>query len=423
MLQIKLHPNQYQTATDNHRFRVVCAGRRFGKSVLSRSIVLDWATKKQGLYWIVSPTYQMAKDIHWKQGYNLEIPQDWILKKNEVDLEIVLKNGSRIALKSAENPDRLRGVGLSGLVVDEIAFLKDWKRIWKEALRPSLSDTKAPALFISTPLGYNHFYDLWMKGQTDDKEWKSWHFTTYDNPYIAVSEIEQAKSELDEDTFAQEYLGEFKKFTGLVYKEFSRENNVIEPIELQPNWTYYRGVDFGWVNPTAVVFVAITDKGELFVFDEIYQKGLQTPDLAQLIKQKSSGKAFTNTIADSAQIADIEELRKYGLMINPVEKTSGSPTESWTAYRIRKVNEKLKTKTLKVFSTCKNLIFEFENYQYHEIRNGSEVKEVPMKINDHAINALEYLICSLPEKIEASYETQKHIPQYAGFVKKNWSLA
>jgi PBSX family phage terminase large subunit len=413
-LNIKLHPKQYEVAVDTHRFRVINAGRRFGKSVLARSIVLDWATKNAGLYWIVSPTYQMARDIHWKQGYNLEIPQEWIAKKNEVDLEITLKNGSRIALKSAENPDRLRGTGLRGLVVDEVAFLKDWKHLWDEALRPALTDYQAPALFTSTPKGYNAFYELWMQGQKEDGEWKSWRITTYDNPFIPVEEIEQAKQELDEDTFAQEYLAEFKKFTGLVYKDFSRENNVIEPIELQPNWTYYRGIDFGFANPTAVIFAAITDKGELIIWDEIYQSGLQTPDLAQLIKQKSEGKTFVNTIADSAQMADIEELRRYGLMVNPVSKTSGSKEEDWATFRIRKVAEKLRSGTIKIFNNCQNLVFEFENYQYHEVRDGSQVREVPLKVNDHLLDALSYLVCSLPEKITPTYENRS----ISGFIEQ-----
>jgi len=404
-LTISLHPKQYEVAMDKHRFRVVCAGRRFGKSVLARSIVLNWATENPGLYWIVSPTYAMARDIHWKQGYNLEIPQNWIAKKNEVDLEIVLKKtNSRIALKSAELPDRLRGVGLNGLVVDEIAFLREWGRIWDEALRPALTDNQAPAVFISTPRGYNHFYELWLKGQKEDPEWKSWKFTTYDNPFISKEEIEKARQELDEDTFAQEYLAEFKKFTGLVYKDFSREKHLIEPMELQPNWTYYRAIDFGWASPTAVIFAAITDKGELIVWDEIYQAGLQTPDLAQLIKQKSEGKTFVNTVADSAQMADIEELRRYGFMVNPISKTSGSKEEDWMAFRIRKVAEKLRNGTLKIFKNCQNLVFEFENYQYHEVREGSQVREVPLKINDHLLDALSYLVCSLPERVEPTFE-------------------
>lgn len=424
-MRIKLHRTQLEVAKDKHRFRVVCAGRRWGKSVLSRMIVLKWAAEKPGLYWIVSPTFVMGKDIHWKQGFNVEIPTKWIAKKNEADLEIVLANGSRIALKSAENPDRLRGVKLSGLVVDEIAFLRDWDRIWEEALRPTLTDLQAPALFISTPRGYNAFYDLWRRGQENDPDWKSWRFTTYDNPFVPREEIDQAKNELDEDAFAQEYLAEFKKFTGLVYKDFSREKHVIAPIELGPDWTFYRAIDFGWAHPTAVLFVAVDPKGIVYIYDEIYQTGLQTPDLANLINQKSAHRHFAATVADSAQASDIAELQKYGLAISPVKKTSGSRDEDWSTFRIRKVSEKLRNGKLFVFENCQNTIWEFENYRYHEVREGNTVQERPMKVNDHAMDALSYMVVTLPEWVEPTYgesnlrEMLEELPREEVF--KEWS--
>ena len=231
MLIPKLHEGQYEVATDNHRFRVICAGRRWGKSVLAQLIVLKWATENVGTYWIVNPTYRQAKQIHWRHLINL-VPREWVHKKNEVELSITLKNGSIIELKGAENPDALRGVKLHGLVIDEIASIRNWEWLWSEVLRPTLTDYAAPALFISTPKGYNHFYEIYKKGQ-EDGSYKSWRFTSYDNPYIKAEEIDHAKKELTEDTFQQEYMADFRKFTGLVYKEFQREVHVIEPFTFQ----------------------------------------------------------------------------------------------------------------------------------------------------------------------------------------------
>ena len=270
------------------------------------------------------------------------------------------------------------------------------ENVWEEIVMPALLDSGGKVLFISTPKGYDKFYELWSK---QDPEWRSWRFTSFDNPHLDKKFIDQAKKDMDEDTFGQEILAEFKKYSGLVYKSFNREKHVIDPIELKENWTFYRGVDFGWVVPTGVVFAAISDKGIIYVFDEIYQAGLQTPDLALMIKQKSGGRSFINSFADSAQAADIEELRKYGLTITPVAKTSGS-NEDWTTFRIRKVNEKLQNGKLFVFKNCQNLMWEFENYKYHEVREGQEVRERPAKINDHLLDALSYLIVSLPERIE-----------------------
>jgi len=403
-MKVKLLPWQYQVASDPHRFRVVNAGRRAGKSVLSRMWTLKLATEKQGLYWIVSPTYPMGKEIHWKQGLNNEIPADWIVKKNESDLEVVLKNGSRIALRSAEHPERLKGVKLSGLVVDEIAMMRNWDEIWQEALRPTLTDYEAPALFISTPRGYNHFFSLWEKGQKPSKVWKSWKFTTYANTHLPAGEIEKAKAELDEDTFAQEYLAEFRKYTGLVYKDFSREETVIEPLEIPNDWVFYRGIDFGWTHPTAVVFLAISPEGKVYLYDEIYERQLKTPDLAEMIKQRSGGRLFSGTFADSAQAAQIAELNSYGISVVSVSKTSKTNEESWASYKIKRVAELLRGKKLFVLSNCENTIFEFENYVYCETRKDGQVTEKPMKVNDHLMDALAYAVCSIPRRIEPEFE-------------------
>jgi len=409
-MKVKLLPWQYQVASDPHRFKVVDAGRRAGKSVLSRMWTLKLATEKQGLYWIVSPTYPMGKEIHWKQGLNNEIPPEWIAKKNESELEIVLKNGSRIALRSAEHPERLKGVKLRGLVVDEIAMMRNWDEIWQEALRPTLTDYEAPALFISTPRGYNHFFSLWEKGQKPSKVWKSWKFTTYVNTHLPESEIEQAKKELDEDTFAQEYLAEFRKYTGLVYKDFDRNVHVIEPIELPNEWVFRRGIDFGWSNPTAVPFIALSPEGVLYIFDEIYETQLRTPDLAEMIKQRSGGRHFAGSFGDSAQAAQIAELNSYGIPVAPVQKTTGTTGENWISYKIKRVAELLREKKLFVFNNCVNTIFEFENYSYCEVNTPNGVTEKPLKVNDHLMDAIAYVVCSIPRHIEPDYAEDNFEP-------------
>jgi len=403
--QLKLHPSQFEVWEDQHRFKVVCAGRRWGKSILALvSSLTELSKKNDAITAIVGPTFQQVKDIYWRDPQKISslIPPEAILKRNDSELFLQLVNGSYLYLRGSDRPDTLRGLRYDFVILDEFASMKE--NVWEQIIQPTLLDSGGGALFISTPKGYDRFYNLWLKGQGGDSEWKSWRFSSYDNPYLERKYIEQMKKDMDEDTFGQEILAEFKKYSGLVYKDFSREKHLIEPMELQSNWTYYRAIDFGFVNPTAVIFAAITDKGGLIIWDEIYQAGLQTPDLAQLIKQKSEGKTFVNTVADSAQMADIEELRRYGLMVNPISKTSGSKEEDWTTFRIRKVAEKLRNGTLKIFKNCQNLVFEFENYQYHEVREGSWVREVPLKINDHLLDALSYLICSLPERVEPTFE-------------------
>ena len=239
-MKVVLHHGQLEVANDTHRFRVICAGRRWGKSILSQLVAIRWAIANMGgTVWIVSPTYRQSKQIHWNSLRHILAKTDWVVKKNEVELSITLKNGSNIELKGAENPDALRGVKLRGLVVDEIASIRNWEWLWSEVLRATLTDYEAPVLFISTPKGYNHFFELYNLGQQNDNsdgtpnQYKSFRYTSYDNPYIPSGEIDNAKKELTEDTFAQEYLADFRKFTGLVYKEFQREVNMVEPLQLE----------------------------------------------------------------------------------------------------------------------------------------------------------------------------------------------
>src|SRR3990167_3643456 len=187
---IKLNEWQAEVASDKHRFKVICAGRRSGKSVLARLTLLRWALTSIGTYYLVSPTYKQAKSIHWVE-LRKEVPREWIAKSNETELSIQLKNGSVLELKGAENPDALRGVKLRGLVIDEIASIRNWDWLWQEVLRPTLTDYEAPSIFISTPKGYNHFFELYQQGQGDDAHYRSWKFTSYDNPFVSKDEIDQ----------------------------------------------------------------------------------------------------------------------------------------------------------------------------------------------------------------------------------------
>lgn len=428
--QVVLNNWQSKVWIDEHRYVVIDVGRRGGKSTLSALKIATFAqTHPNSVIYYVSPTYQQSKSIMWEMLKSF-LPAHWIKSMKEWELKIELTNGCRIELKGADTePDRLRGVKIDFLICDEVAFFKNWAVVWNNVLRPTLIDSKGSAIFISTPLGYNHFYDLYMKGQSEapeDAEWSSYKFTSYDNQYLDPLEIDKARAEMDEDTFQQEFMAEFKRYTGLVFKYFTRERHFIPPIEFGANWTFYRGIDFGWTNPSAVPFVAVSPDGKLYVYDLIYQTGLTSPDLALLIKQKSVGRSFSGTWADSAQSSDISEIRQYGLSITPVSKSasSGNKGEDWITYKVRKMNELIKANKLFIFNNLDMALFEMENYQYKEVREGDTVRERPAAINNHFIDALSYIIVNLPTYMEQSFvetsETYQEEPDW--FINRpRWS--
>ena len=199
---------QQKVFADTTRFKVVAAGRRCGKSRLSAVTLLIEALNcpEGSSVMYVAPTIGQARSIIWDLLHELGRP---VIKSSHVNnLEITLVNGRKILVRGADNPDSLRGVSLTYVVMDESAYIK--QDVWERIIRAALSDKKGRALFISTPSGRNWFYDVYKLGKDEeDEEWRSWHFTTEDNETIDPKEVAAAKRTLSTFAFKQEYLSSF----------------------------------------------------------------------------------------------------------------------------------------------------------------------------------------------------------------------
>jgi hypothetical protein len=205
----------------NERFVYLISGRRFGKTYLSIARLITWAIDKPGgLFYFVTATYRMAKQIAWQQLKQM-VPPEVFASKNESELSVTLTNGSTIFLKGADDPDKLRGVSLSGLVMDEAAFVKE--EAWTMVLRPALSDQQGPAWFISTPNGLNWLAEAWDQAQADPL-CATFTYTTIEGGNVTAEEIEAARRTLDARTFSQEYEASFVNLVGRVVPDFNDEN-------------------------------------------------------------------------------------------------------------------------------------------------------------------------------------------------------
>lgn len=217
-LNFQLLKWQQEVFKSDKRFKVVAAGRRCGKSRLSAvTLLIEALNCPEGSHVMyVAPTLGQARTIIWDLLHELGRP---VIKSSHVNnLEISLINGRKILIRGADNPDSLRGVSLTYLVLDECAFVKE--DVWQKILRAALSDKKGRALFISTPSGRNWFYDVYKLGLSEeDEEWKAWHFTTQDNETIDPKEIEAAKRTLSSFAFKQEYLSSFDNAGADVFKQ------------------------------------------------------------------------------------------------------------------------------------------------------------------------------------------------------------
>lgn len=380
-----LTPAQNTIAEDTHRFRVINCGRRFGKTTLAVEEIKGKAIYRPNKIAYIAPTYQQARDIAWEE-LKKQLKPVFSVPPNESRLEIRTrtKDGqeSIITLRGWESIETLRGQSLDFVVIDEVAMMRDFWSSWQEVIRPTLTDRKGEVMFISTPKGFNHFYDLYNM-ENKDKDFKSFHYTSYDNPFLPKEEIDKAKLELSDTRFGQEYLADFRKIEGLVYKEFSRERHLYDELPKDTHYDYVAGVDFGFTNPTAVAHLYKDRNGNYFMEHEWYQKNRTENQVADYILSCK----FNAVYPDPENPSAITVLAQKGVPIREVIKNKDSVKNG-----INKVRDLFKQNRLKINKRCINMISELESYSYPDFLIGATEPEVPLKENDHLCDALRYVI-------------------------------
>jgi len=268
---------------DKTRFPILVCGRRWGKSYFSLMWLLNKPLERNERRWIVFPTYRQAKMVSWSilKGIFANKP----VTINETELSVTLDNGAKIELKGADKPDSLRGVSTTMVVMDEYSYMKE--NVWGEIIQPTLAETHGRCLFVGTPTGtQNHFYDLFVKGQSDNSDYKSWQFTTLDGGFISAEEVENAKKNLDKRTFEQEYLASFLTAANRCAYNFSRDIHC-RVMEKSPRMFW--GIDFGVASYMTAILMCENTAGEVYVFDEIGLQNSNTFELAKLMQLKGRG--------------------------------------------------------------------------------------------------------------------------------------
>lgn len=244
-LNFSLHPAQMEVFKADKKFSVVVAGRRFGKSYMSAIKCLVEGIKEtndKGYdlrhkdVWYIAPTFQQGKDIMW--GLLKDLGKDIIESTVENTATIRLINGRRILIKGSDRPDTLRGAGLGFAVLDEYASMR--ANVWEEIILPTLTDVEGGALFIGTPAGKNHFYDLYKESEADDSgDWGSWHFNTTDNPTLNKKLVETFKKKMSTHAFKQEFEASFEATGSGIFKDEWIQIDTQEP----PDGQWYIAVD------------------------------------------------------------------------------------------------------------------------------------------------------------------------------------
>jgi len=216
-LKVELLPWQQEVYNDPTRFKVIAAGRRTGKSRLAAwALILNCLSGKKGQVFYVAPTQGQARDIMWQML--LELGHSVISSSHVNNLQIKFVNGALLTLKGADRPETMRGVSLKFLVMDEYADMKP--EVWEQILRPALADQKGSAMFIGTPMGRNHFYELYTYAKiSEDPTFAGYHFTSYDNPLLDPNEIKAAEKSMSTFSFRQEFMASFEAQGSELFKE------------------------------------------------------------------------------------------------------------------------------------------------------------------------------------------------------------
>ena len=369
------------------RFKVITAGRRFGKSVLGLMFLLKGEMRQGENRWYISPTYRQGKLTVWQTLKSIIISQGgWRINETQMSCT---RSGATIAIKGSDAADSLRGAELSRVVLDEYAYQK--AGVFEEVIYPMLTTTQGDALLIGTPDGFssNNFYDYFLKGQGSDPDWKSWQYRTIDGGFVKEEELVLAKSNLDERAYNQEFLASFETAANRAAWAFSRDEHIIQADELSSYQVI--GIDFN-VDYMSAVLACIYGDGTVHYIDEIRQQNSSTEMLCKEMKSKwikakecypdPAGSARSTT----SHRSDHQILKDHGYSVY-ARKAHPSHRD-----RLNALNRKLKDATGKVRMTvdpnCKYLIKDLEQVQ-RDRKGGIDKSNIELT---HSLDAATYLI-------------------------------
>lgn len=412
-------------AMQQHRFCVVCAGRRTGKSTAGGHCLTCHAYEayfrqgeldphgKRMEYWIVGPEYSDSEKefrVLWNDLKHLGMPLDKpgsYYDVNAGNMHVSLWGGRfQVHAKSAKYPDNLVGEGLHGVIMAEAAKLKP--SIWTKYIRPMLSDYRGWSLFSSTPEGKNWFYDAWMRGAGEDNnekhEWWSMRMPSWSNNILFPEgrldpEILSMEADLTTEAFNQEVGAEFSDFVGRVFKNFDEETHV-KKLAFDPGFETYACVDYGWTNPFVWLLIQVDVWKNVYVLGEVYGSHKRVDEVHhEIIEKGLCPPGLRYFYPDPAEPGDTRILES-NLKISSIGDTGGPITD-----RLRLIRKALEVpqhllhlpegheeRVPKLFidPSCKNLIREMNDYRYPETKeeaNRNEA-ELPLKKDDHAPEAL-----------------------------------
>lgn len=384
-----LHEQQRAIWQHQARFQVVSAGRRFGKSRLASLWCVVGALQGQRAWWVF-PSYPMAA-VGWRMLKRLAVQIPGATMR-EMDRLIEFPSGGIVQLRSADNPDSLRGESLDRLVMDEAAFMRE--DAWTEALRPTLSDRRGRAVFISTPKGRNWFWRIWQLGQGGDSDWHAWQFPTVSNPHIDPAEVEAARRNLPERIFAQEYLAEFIEDGGGVFRRVMEAATAEQEESADPQCEYVAGIDWAKLSDFSCFVILNTTRRAVCYIDRFNQidYAVQMGRLKALYERFRPGVIISerNSIGEPL----LEQMRRDGMPVQGFMTTNQSKTAAIEGLALA-----FEQSALKIINDPV-LVGELLAYEMERLPGGLIRYGAPAGMHDDTVMALALAWAGVGQRVE-----------------------
>lgn len=403
-ITIKYNPwsKQQEFHRKQTKFKAFIGGLGSGKSVSGAVEAIMADINYPGhLQVIVAPTYKMLQDSTIRTFFEY-CPRELIEKYNRTDHHLTLVNSTEVLFRSGDNYDqidRLRNINVGSFWLDEAGLFP--KYIW-DILVGRLRHPLGPRTgwTTTTPKGFNWLWEKFVHNPTEDYSYVT--ACSLDNPYLPEDYKKSLLAEYSGPFLRQEVYGLFVGFEGCVYSEFRRDVHVIDTKGMTFE-AVIAGVDFGFTNPSVILKIGIDNDGRVYVLDEFYERHVTDADLADYAKKHYSDVEFF--IADSENPSAIQEFQNRDLDCRGVKKSVSEAKENFVTSGIKRISNLLTVRgdgkpRLYVDRRCVNTIMEFENYRYPEKSEGKTEKEAPLKVFDHALDALRYVITTIGEEMD-----------------------
>lgn len=377
---------QLDVLKDPHRFKTIVWHRRAGKTVMSLIEILKQSQQRIGVYWVVFPFLDEARDAVWNNMLFKVIPEQFIAKKNENFMSVRFTNGSYLRLKGADHPDSLRGPNVCGVVLDE--FAKQKLEAWK-IISPIIAENKGWAWFVSTPIGKNHLYDYYNRGNLKKNvQWGSWYLGASESQIIDPDELEREQDDIGPEQYSQEYECAWLEGAGQVFKGVGEILTAI-PQPAITDHLYVCGVDIAKHEDFTVISV-FDRRDNMEVYQDRFQRidwPLQRERIAQICKQYNHAIA----VIDATGIGDVfcDELARMDTAVEPVKITEPLKREL-----VQRLSMWIQRKYLSILP-LEETIDELGDYAYKKGPTGKYVYSAPTGRHDDIVISLALAVSQL----------------------------